>query len=319
MSEQKTQSKAEARRERNSEANHLGMDTAAAGMAAGGLGLALLHQQASEAKAATMDGRNVVDPASATVERSIDGQPDRTGDHATLTHDDRSELQSLIPDTQADSRAEPQLNTGQADSAPRFGDDHDHGSVLPNGASLGPGRGEGSASAAGPASVDHSEVSHSLTGGLQNLVSGASSAVTDMAHGLEQRLDAITSATSEAIDASLTAVSQQLSSLTSHIGDLVAGHGDSLSQAASATAAVPGELVDHVASAAPAIVDPIFHQAFGPASDSHAFAGGVVDTGGLASFGSTALDAPISFLGQSYTDVADHTVHGLQGLTHGLV
>ena len=52
MTQQKT-SKAEARRERNSEANHLSMDTAAAGMAAGGLGLALLHHQTSEAKATT--------------------------------------------------------------------------------------------------------------------------------------------------------------------------------------------------------------------------------------------------------------------------
>lgn len=319
MSEQKTQSKAEARRERNSEANHLGMDTAAAGMAAAGLGLALLHHQMSEAKAEPMDGRNVAAPGSATVSRAIDHQSDRTVDHTTLAHDDRSELQSLMAEPQADSQADPQLNAGHADSAPRFGDDHAHGSVLPNGASFALGPGESPASTAGSASVDHSDTSHSLTGGLQNLLLGASSAVSDIAHGLEQRLDAITSATSEAIESSLTTMSNQLSSLTSHVGDLVAGHQADLPQAVSETTAMTSELVENAVSTAPAIVDPIFHQAFGPASDSHSFAEGVVDTSGLASFGSTAVDAPIAFLGQSYTDVADHTVHGLQGLTHGLV
>lgn len=319
MSEQKMQSKADARRERNSEANHLGMDTAAAGMAAGGLGLALLHQQMSEAKAATMEGRNSLDPASAVTDRSIDGRPDQAGDQAPLAHDDRLELQPLVSDPHAGGHIDPHLKTGVLDGDQRLGEYHEDGSVFPDGANSALEPGAGSASTSGQASVDHSELSHSLTSGLQSFLSGASTAVTDMAHGLEQRLGEITSATGEAIDASLTAVSHQLSSLTSDIGCLVADHGADLSQAANATTGIAGVLVNDVASTAPAIVDPIFHHAFGPASDSHSFAGGVVDTSGLTSFGSTALDAPISFLGQSYTDVADHTVHGLQGLTHGLI
>ena len=319
MSEQKTQSKAEARRERNSEANHLGMDTAAAGMAAGGLGLALLHHQASEANAATIDMRNSVDPASATVDRSIDAQSGRAGDQATLADDHHSDLQSSISNPDSGSHADPRLNTGLSENGPSTGEHHEHGSVLQNGASSTLEPAGGFPSTSGPASPEQSEIGHSFTSGLQNVLSGASSAVTDIAHGIEQRLDAITSATSEAIDASLNAVSNQLSSLTSHIGDLVSGHQADLPSAVSATTAITGELIENAASTAPAIVDPIFHQAFGPASDSHSFAEGVVDTSGLASFGSTAVDAPIAFLGQSYTDVADHTVHGLQGLTHGLV
>lgn len=319
MTEQKMQSKAEARRERHSEANHLGMDTAAAGMVAGGLGLALLHQQISEAKAESVDGRNSADPVSAMPDRSMGIQPDQSGENAAPAHDNRSELVAGFSEKDMSGHIDPGLKTELMDNAPRAGEHHDHGSVLqhdanftlePNGSSL---------SAGGPTFLGLSDGGHSLTSDLQSLLSGASSTVAHMAYGLEQKLDAITSATSEAINNSLSAVSSQLSSLTSHIGNLAVGHEEALSQAAHGAADIAGELAGNTLSPPPAAIDPIFHHAFGPASDSHSFAGGVVDTGGLASFGSTAYDAPIAFLGQSYTDVADHTVHGLQGLTHGLV
>lgn len=314
-------SKADARRERNSEANHLGMDTAAAGMAAGGLGLALLHHQASEAKAATMDARGSADPASAVVDRSIGGATDEVGEHATVTHDHGPEPAPMVSSLDAGDHIDRGLDMRPTETNPLASGHQDHGSVLQDGASsaLEPQGSSMSTATTGPASIYHAESGHAVTTGLQNLMSAASSAVTDMAHGLEQKLDAITSATSEAIDTSLSAISNQLSSLTSHIGDLASDHGDNLLQTGSAIANGAGELAADALSTAPAVVDPIFHQAFGPASDIHSLAGDVVDTSGLASFGSAAHDAPISFLAQSYTDVADHTVHGLQGLTHGLV
>jgi hypothetical protein len=320
MTQQKM-SKAEARRERNSEANHLGMDTAAAGMAAGGLGLALLHQQTSEAKAATMEGRGAADPTSAMVDRSVVNPTGEVGEHATVAHDNRSEPAPMASDLDAGSHVDRALNMETHETSPRVSDHQDHGSVLQDDASsaLQPSGSTMSTTMTSSTSVDHAESGHAVTNGLQNLMSAASSAVTDMAHGLEQRLDTITSATSEAIDASLSAISNQLSSLTSHIGDLASDHGDNLLQDASAIAGGAGELAGDALSTTPAVVDPIFHQAFGPATDIHSLAGDVVDTSGLASFGSAANDAPISFLAQSYTDVADHTVHGLQGLTHGLV
>lgn len=318
MSEQKTQSKAEARRERNSEANHIGMDTAAAGMAAGGLGLALLHQQTSEAKALTGETRYAADPAVAMGDRPIDGQPERAADHVTLADDHRSEQAPVFSETGAESHIEASLAREPTDTGSRAGTHQDHGSSLQVSVTSGLEPIEGGPSASGPTSSDQSEIGALAASGLQNLLSGASSAVADIAHGLEQRLDAFTSATSEAIDASLSAVSHQLSSLTSRIGDLVADHGENLSHTVSATTDTVGNLAGDAIAAAPAVVDPVFHQAFGPASDIHSFAD-VVDTSGLASFGSTAQDMPIPFLGQSYTELADHTVHGLQGLTHGLV
>ncbi|WP_398471172.1 hypothetical protein [Tardiphaga sp.] len=321
MTQQKM-SKAEARRERNSETNHLGMDTAAAGMAAGGLGLALLHHQTPEAKAATMEARGAADPTSAMVDRSVVNPAGEVGEHATVAYDHRSEPAPMASDLDAGSHVDRALNMEANETSPGASDHQNHGSVLQDdvGSALEPpGSAMSTTTTTGPASVDHVESSHAVTNGLQNLMSAASSAVADIAHGLEQRLDTITSATSEAIDASLSAISNQLSSLTSHIGDLASDHGDNLLQNASAIAGGAGELAGDALSTAPAVVDPIFHQAFGPASDIHSLAGDVVDTSGLASFGSAVHDAPISFLAQSYTDVADHTVHGLQGLTHGLV
>ncbi len=318
MSEQKTLSKAEARRERSSEANHLGMDTAAAGMAAGGLGLALLHHQMSEAKAEPVDARNSVDPLSATADRSIGSQPDRTGEHAALANGDRSEIASGTSEPDPGSDINLGLTSDLTDSAPRASEHHDHSFGTPHNtnSALEP---SGDSLSSGHATLDPVEGIHSPTGGLQSLLSGASSTVTDITRGLEQKLDGIVSAASEAIDASLSAVSDQLSSLTSHIGGLTVDQEQILSQAANAATDIAGDLAGNTLSTASAVVDPIFHQAFGPASDSNSFVEGVVDTSDLASFGSTAVDAPIAFLGQSYTDVADHTVHGLQGLTHGLV
>ncbi|QUS39312.1 hypothetical protein RPMA_11060 [Tardiphaga alba] len=288
-------------------------------MAAGGLGLALLHHQTSEAKATTTDGRNSADVTPAAIDRSANGQPDRPSDEATATHDHRTEFAPSGSDLDAGHRDDPGSQMDSRDTGSLGSEHHDRDARLQDDTNSALETPSGSPFAIGSVSVDHSEPGHAATSGLQNLLSGASSAIADITHGLEQRLDAMTSATSQALDASLSAVTSQVLSLTSHIGDLVAGPGEQLSQTANVATGLAGELVGPATSTAAAVVDPIFHQAFGPANDIHTLAGEVIDTSGLASFGSTIHDAPMAFLGQSYTDVADHTVHGLQGLTHGLV
>jgi hypothetical protein len=314
MTQQTAQSKAEARRERGSEANHLSMDTAAAGLA-GGLGLALLHQPTSEAAAAAIEARSFPVPVG---DRAIDGQPDRDSAHGQVIHDHQSERPSAMSHSDAGGGAGPDLevtapidDAGTRNDLQRASTSHSDSGMLESSV--------GQAGASIPISTDHQELGHSETGSLQHLISGTSSAMSNLAQGLEHKLDKLTSATSDAIDASLNAMSQQLSSLASHLGDLVADRGESLSQTVTATTGMAGDLASSASSAVPAVVDPIFHQAFGPASDIHSLGEGVVDTGGLATFGTAAYDAPIAFVGQSYADIADHTVHGLQGLTHGLV
>jgi hypothetical protein len=309
---QKTQFKAEARRERSSEANHLGLDTAAAGMAAGGLGLALLHQQISEAKATTMDGRPPEDHVVAADHHSVDGQLHQADGQDHETRQGQTELSHTAPAAAHNVHDGSRLETATSHvNADILG--HHQDTTVPGISQFAPEPGNPSMPGGG-SSLDHAETGHASTGGSQHLLSGATSAMMEFSHGLEQRLEALTSEAGNAIDASLNAVSGQVSSLTSQIGDLATDHAAGLSRTASEVTDGVSHLADSAVPPVPAIVDPIFHQAFGPASDIHSLAEGVVDTSGLASFGSSAYDTPITFLGQSYTDVADHTVHGLHGL-----
>lgn len=312
MTKPETHSRADARRERNSEANHLGMDTVASGMAAAGLGLALLHQDMAKAEAPTGDARR---PESHTLSaadqaRQTQAQPEHGPEHMAAGNHVEAMQTAAAP------AMSPAADAGTGVSVqPAGAIDHEQGPIaMPEEASV--GQGGLVASGHGTPSVTQNDGGESLSSGLQNLLSHASSAAMGVSHGLEQKLDAAVTTATDAIGASLNAVTSQISSLTSQIGDLVTSRAaDAVGQAT--------DLVDHLTESGPApaqaVVDPIFHDAFGPASDIHALASDVVDTSGLASFGSSALDMPIAFLGQSYTDVADQTVHGLQGLTHGLV
>lgn len=309
MARQDPESKAAARRDRNSDSNHLGMDTVAAGMAAAGLGLAILQQDVSEAKAESMRERGHESAAPVQAERSGEEQAHMSPVQDIGAADTRTETADAAQHADA-----PMQNAALVSADPVASSVHGDDAVLGSaGQPLDMALSQQPASTLDTASASQAAAPAS---GLQGLMSSASSTVNDIAHAIEHQLDAFTASATEAIGSSLQAMTDTLSTLTSRLGDVVTDHAASSVQA---TAHLVDDLAGNVASSVPAIVDPIFHDAFGPASDAHAGVSEIVDTGGLASFGMTALDAPISFLGQSYTDVADQSVHGLHGLTHGLI
>lgn len=150
----------------------------------------------------------------------------------------------------------------------------------------------------------------------------------DIGHVTGHVTDQVTASLAHSVDAVANGIGDALASLTSQLSpiNLLQGHGGlaegglpSFNHATDALAGIPSALL----GASPAVpqMDPIFHGIFGTPGQSPAshVASDVVDTGGLAALGDVGHPIDLGFLGQSYTELADHSLAGVPGIAHGLI
>ncbi|MCX7321804.1 MAG: hypothetical protein NT113_20755 [Hyphomicrobiales bacterium] len=315
-----------ARRERNSDGNQLGSDAVMSGMAAAGIGLALLHQDIEHTRA--MADRLVTDGS--TMDESRDA----------TTRGTESEHHAAIQPAVGDGNAV--AHSGQSAAASRTSSNETPQAAAVEHASIGGGdSGSDMAAAellplqqhemamqpATPANAAASSGSSSSLG--HDPISDISSGLSATGAGLQQHVSETAASVTHSVDALVSGVTESLSSLTSQSSSSLSANaiGDAVHAGVQAPLAPVSDMVGGIsetllgAAPAPVPMDPIFHGVLGSANGQgpSQFAHDVVDTGGLASVADVAHSFDLGFLGQSYTELADHTLTGAPGMGHGLL